>query len=301
MPNYEIALLSYDYVTPENISSLREAAAKRNIKLHEWEPHHISIWCDDGFTEPLYNNAPKHPAVIIHRTISRLQGVIFPALRLWQSGGAAVLNNLTASALARDKMATAMKLIESGLPTVSSLAFFPWEGGDFNRIPTGGVVVKPAHGLQGRGVSFFPSREEAETAARVIQWGDASEIISEHYLAQSAIGRVGEDIRAYVVNGRCVAIARRRARDPREARANLTLGASATALPLDHPAASLAVSATEAVGLDYAGVDIVEDGNDGLKILEVDAWAGFAGLERATGADISGHILDLALDRLRSK
>ena len=100
------------------------------------------------------------------------------------------------------------------------------------------------------------------------------------------------------MNGICVAVARRTASDPRERRANLTLGAVATPLPLGHPAASLAVAATEAVGLDYAGVDLVEDADRGLQILEVDAWAGFAGLEQATGADISGRILDMAMERL---
>jgi hypothetical protein len=44
---------------------------------------------------------------------------------------------------------------------------------------------------------------------------------------------------------------------------------------------------------------MVEDAERGLQILEVDAWAGFAGLEQATGADISGRILDMAMERLR--
>jgi glutathione synthase/RimK-type ligase-like ATP-grasp enzyme len=46
-------------------------------------------------------------------------------------------------------------------------------------------------------------------------------------------------------------------------------------------------------------VDLLEAGDGQLQILEVDAWAGFAGLEAATGADIAGRILDLALDKLR--
>lgn len=93
-------------------------------------------------------------------------------------------------------------------------------------------------------------------------------------------------------------MARRVASDPVEVRANLALGAVAKPLALDHPAASLAVAATKAMGLDYAGVDMVEDAAGGRQILEVDGWAGFAGLEQATGADIAGHILDMALERL---
>ena len=295
-----IILLSYDDVTPHNVMSFRRAAAERNIKLHEWIPHRISVWCGDGHVEPLYENTPRYPGVIIHRTISRLQGIVVPALRLWERNGSKILNDLSASSLARDKLATAIKLTEAGLPVVPSLAFFPWEETVFSRLPSGGTVIKPAHGLQGRGVSFFATRDEAEVEARAIQWGDAREILSEHSLAQPVIGPVGQDIRAYVVNGICVALARRTASDPNERRANLTLGAVATALSLGHPAASLAVAATEAVGLDYAGVDMVEDADKGLQILEVDAWAGFAGLEHATGTDISAHILNMAMEKLGS-
>jgi ribosomal protein S6--L-glutamate ligase len=293
-----IILLSYDDVTPYNVMSFRRAAAERNIKLCEWIPHRISIWCGDGRAEPLYENVPQDPGVIIHRTVSRLRGIVAPALRLWESSGSRILNDLSASALARDKLATALKLTEAGLPVVPSLAFFPWEETAFSRLPPGGTVIKPAHGRQGRGISFFATRDEAETEARAIQWGEAREILSEHSLAQPVIGPVGQDIRAYVVNGICVAVARRIASDPHEQRANLSLGAVATPLPPVHPAASLAVAATAAIGLDYAGVDMVEDAGQGLQILEVDAWAGFAGLEQATGADISGRILDMAMERL---
>jgi RimK family alpha-L-glutamate ligase len=248
--------------------------------------------------EPLYENAPQDPGVIIHRTVSRLQGIVAPALRLWEASGSKVLNNLSASSLARDKLATAVRLTEAGLPVVPSLGFFPWEETVFSGLPPGGTVIKPAHGRQGQGVSFFATRNEAEAKARAIQWGEAREILSEHLVAQPVIEPAGQDVRAYVVNGSCVALARRTARDPHERRANLTLGAEATALSLGHPAAALAVAATEAVGLDFAGVDMVEDAGHGWQILEVDAWAGFAGLERATGADISGRILTMAMERL---
>ena len=157
-----IILLSYDDVTPHNVTSFRRAAAKRNIKLCEWIPHRISVWCGDGRVEPLYENVRQDPGVIIHRTISRLQGIVVPALRLWESGGSRILNDLSASALARDKLATAIKLTEAGLATVPSLAFFPWEETAFSRLPVGSTVIKPAHGRQGQGVSFFATRDEAE-------------------------------------------------------------------------------------------------------------------------------------------
>src|ERR1700733_7497543 len=170
MPEIEMTLLSYDYVTPQNVISFRKAAAKRGIALQEWVPHRISVWLAGEIAQPLYENSPGHPRVIIHRTVARLQGIIAPALKLWQDGGTVILNDLSAAALSRDKLATALRLTEAGLPTVPSMAFFPWEETDFSCLPPGGTIIKPAHGLQGRDVFYFETRGQAEANARTIQW-----------------------------------------------------------------------------------------------------------------------------------
>jgi len=111
------------------------------------------------------------------------------------------------------------------------------------------------------------------------------------------VGFVGKDIRAYVVGGRCLGIMARSSVSPAEWRANLALGGKAIPLPITHPAGDLAVQATSAVRLDYAGVDILEDGSGNFVVLEVDAWAGFAGLEESVGVDVAGAILELAISR----
>ena len=66
MSRDQVILLSYDDVTPNNVMSFRGAAAERNISLCEWVPHRISVWCGDGYVQPLYENASQDPGVIIH-------------------------------------------------------------------------------------------------------------------------------------------------------------------------------------------------------------------------------------------
>ena len=39
---------------------------------------------------------------------------------------------------------------------------------------------------------------------------------------------------------------------------------------------------------------MVEDADGRIRVLEVDAWAGFAGITEVTGADVAGAILDHA-------
>ncbi|SEO23995.1 alpha-L-glutamate ligase, RimK family [Halogranum amylolyticum] len=60
---------------------------------------------------------------------------------------------------------------------------------------------------------------------------------------------------------------------------------------------AVARSATAALGLDYAGVDLIE-GSDGWYVLEVNPTAGFKGLYRATGRSPAPHIARLAVERV---
>ncbi|GAC1367974.1 MAG: hypothetical protein NVSMB32_13030 [Actinomycetota bacterium] len=296
-------VLSYPDVTPANLAALSAAAAARGVAFEQWQPHEITVWCDGATCVPLYRDEAAMPDLILHRTVARLGGVVAPALRLWAGRGTVVLNDPRSAATARDKLATAIALTRAGVPTVPSLGFFPAAALSFSRLGEGRVVVKPAHGLQGRDVAFFADREAAERAQGAAGAQEDPPVVSEHWLAQPSVGIPLEDIRAFVVGGECLALVRRRAQVAGEHRANLALGATATALELHHPAARLAVDATRALGLDYAGVDILggPDGGPGggLAVLEVDAWAGFAGVAQATGADIAGAILDLALNRRR--
>jgi ribosomal protein S6--L-glutamate ligase len=59
--------------------------------------------------------------------------------------------------------------------------------------------------------------------------------------------------------------------------------------------AEVAVHAVSILGLELAGVDMLES-RSGPKIMEVNSSPGFEGLERATGLDIAGMIVDHALE-----
>ena len=56
------------------------------------------------------------------------------------------------------------------------------------------------------------------------------------------------------------------------------------------------MTATDTIGLDYAGVDLVE-GEDGYFVLEVNPTAGFRGLYEATGRSPAPYIARLAIER----
>ncbi|KTG08576.1 ATP-dependent carboxylate-amine ligase [Haloprofundus marisrubri] len=105
------------------------------------------------------------------------------------------------------------------------------------------------------------------------------------------------DLRVYVVGEEIVGAMHRYAPEG-DWRTNVALGGDVQNATETMPeeAAETALYAAEVIGLDYAGVDLVE-GNDGWYVLEVNPTAGFKGLYKATGKSPAPHIAQLAIER----
>ena len=104
------------------------------------------------------------------------------------------------------------------------------------------------------------------------------------------------DVRVYVVDGEIVGAMYRYAPD-NDWRTNVALGGDVEDATddLPEPAREMARRAADAIGLDYAGVDLVE-GDDGWFVLEVNPTAGFKGLYEATGVSPAPHIAKAAIE-----
>ncbi len=99
----------------------------------------------------------------------------------------------------------------------------------------------------------------------------------------------GRDIRVEVVGGKPIAAMERRARAG-EFRSNATLGGSISPYMPTDDETELAISACEAVGADFAGVDIIST-PDGPVVCEVNSNAHLKNLLDCTGIDASEAIL----------
>jgi ribosomal protein S6--L-glutamate ligase len=97
-----------------------------------------------------------------------------------------------------------------------------------------------------------------------------------------------------VIGDRVFAAMRRRARAG-EFRSNIHRGGEAEAIELPREFAEAAVKATRVIGLEVAGVDMLE-ARTGPKILEVNSSPGFEGLEAVTGLDIAGAYVRHAIE-----
>jgi len=105
------------------------------------------------------------------------------------------------------------------------------------------------------------------------------------------------DLRIYVVGEQVVGAMNRYAPEG-DWRTNVALGGDVDDATegLSDEVEQIARRAADVVGLDYAGVDIVQ-GVDGHYVLEVNPTAGFKGLFKATGRSPAPHIARLAIER----
>ena len=150
------------------------------------------------------------------------------------------------------------------------------------------VVLKTLVGMQGTGVELY---EEISTALNKLKM---LKQVGEKALVQDFIAETrGQDIRAFVIGDQVVASMQRTASNG-DFRANLHQGGKAESIDLIEEEKRIAIQATKAIGLDVAGVDLIRT-NQGTMILEVNASPGLEGIEKVSGKDIAGMMVDYLL------
>lgn len=283
-----VHLLSYPAVVADNLILLRSAAGQLGMQLVEIEPHELTLAISDSGISVWWNEKPFAPAAVMHRTVSRLLTVIRPALVSLQLKGSYVMNDIDAAICSRNKIESAITFHRHGIPFVPSAGLFP--GGKIAGVHlVDGVVTKPAFGTRGRDVHFYANQEQAQEALDSTFPQDL--LVIEPQVVQGDWGQDAIDYRAYVVGGVCVALGSRR--PPAGQRlSNVAHGATVEPLDPTGAAGALAQRCAQAFGLDACGVDLVEI-NGQLFVSEIDAWAGFAALQQATGVDVAQKILEL--------
>ena len=217
---------------------------------------------------------------------------------LLERQGVPVFNSARAIALCDDKTFTHLALSRAGLPmprTVLCPQTFPANGYpevDFVR-QAGGMLGFPMVVKEGCGSFGYQVylAQDAQAAARIVREKAGTPLLFQEYIQESA----GQDLRLYMVGGRCVAAMRRV--NPRDFRANIQHGGHGEMYVPAEEEIDLAAAACRALGLDFAGVDILPS-DRGPLICEVNSNAHFHALSALTGADIPGSILSYIRRRI---
>lgn len=238
---------------------------------------------------------PRYDVVIprIGATVTRYA---LSVLRELEEAGAIMLNGTEAVALARDKVRSLQLLARDRLRVPRTVCMRNVAGLEATLELVGGcpVIVKLPNGTQGIGTMLVES-EASLLALLETLWAMGQDVVLQEYVRESD----GRDIRAFVVGGRVVASMRRRAARG-EFRSNLHRGAHAEPVELSKRYEKCALAATRALGLEVAGVDILE-GKAGPVVVEVNSSPGLEGIESASSIDIATAIIALAETRARRR
>jgi RimK family alpha-L-glutamate ligase len=214
--------------------------------------------------------------------------------------GVPVYNDARAIERSVDKSMTSFLLHRAGIPTPPAWASesVPHARRVVMRETAAGreVVLKPLFGSQGKGLVRLAGDGENGCAALPSLRAYGQLAYMQRFVPP--LTSPGFDWRVLVVGGKAVTAMRRVSEHWVH---NVAQGGRCEAQPLTPELARLAERASTALGLDYAGIDLVpcdaSASDAGAQVIEVNGVAAWRGLQSVTAFDIAGCIVDDLLTR----
>lgn len=215
--------------------------------------------------------------------VTRRLGVLHALRKLsvpvWNSAQAierCVDKSMTTFLIKRAGLPTPPTFSVEGLPAAQAIAA--------RELPKRPLVLKPLFGSQGRGIRLIKTLGDLPPP----------EEVDDTYYLQHYVERAGppfSDFRVFVCAGRVVDMMVRRGDNWIT---NIQKGAVPGLVPQDLRArlSEYALSATQAVEADFAGVDIMPAADGTLQVVEVNSMPAWSGLQKVAQADIAGTIAD---------
>lgn len=268
----------------------REVAQRRGHQLEIADPLECALVLSTDGPRLLVQGQPLEGIdAALPRIGASLPGQGVAVVSHLEAMGVPVLNGSSAIRRARDKLLALQVLTMSGIHVPRTVLARAASQVDLALEIVGGppVVLKLLRGTQGVGVILAETRAAVSSTLDAL-WALGQDVLIQEYVVESA----GRDVRVLVVGGKIVAAMRRQARSG-EWRSNIHRGGAGTRIELDPSYVATAIAATRAIGLDVAGVDLLE-GRDGPRVIEVNASPGFEGLDRVCGVDVAKAIFDQA-------
>ncbi|WP_299636755.1 30S ribosomal protein S6--L-glutamate ligase [uncultured Ruegeria sp.] len=208
-------------------------------------------------------------------------------LRQFEMMGVYPLNESVAIGRSRDKLRSMQLLARDGIGLpVTTFAHDPKQTEEVLKLAGGApIVIKLLEGTQGIGVVLADTNRSAKSVVEAFR-GAGVNIMLQEFITEAG----GTDIRAIVVGGKVVAAMKRTGAEG-DFRSNLHRGGSAQVVKLTPEERATAVRAAKTMGLNACGVDMLR-ANHGPVVMEVNSSPGLEGVEKATGLDIAGKMIE---------
>jgi ribosomal protein S6--L-glutamate ligase len=208
-------------------------------------------------------------------------------LRQFEMRGIWPLNESVAIGRSRDKLRSMQLLAKRGIGLPVTCFAHSAKQADAMIEMAGGapVVIKLLEGTQGVGVMLGETHNSARSVIEAFRGANVNILVQE-FIPEAD----GEDFRIFVVGDKVVGAMRRKSPSG-EFRSNLHRGGQATPVKITPEERSTALRSAKAMGLNVCGVDILRS-NHGAVVMEVNSSPGLEGIEKSTGKDIAGAIID---------
>ncbi len=267
---------------------LKEAAEARGHELNIINT--LQCYMNIASRRPeIYYNSEKLPVydAVIPRIGASITFYGLAVLRQFEMMGVYPLNESVAIGRSRDKLRSMQILAREGIGLpVTTFAHDPKQTEEVVRLAGGApLVVKLLEGTQGIGVVLADTNRSAKSVIEAFRGANVNILVQE-FIKEAG----GSDIRVLVIGGKVVAAMKRTGAEG-EFRSNLHRGGSAQTVKISPEERSTAVRAARALGLNVCGVDMLR-ANHGAVIMEVNSSPGLEGVEKATGIDIAGRVIE---------
>ena len=215
--------------------------------------------------------------------------------------GVRVFNTAHAIGVSDDKIATYQYLAQQHLPiprTIIAPKIFSTGHIDTETIQLAidqlgfPMILKEAFGSFGEQVYLIRSKVELFRKIESIQ-GKA--FIFQEFISSS----YGIDLRLHVVGNQVIAAMKRN--NAEDFRANVTAGGSMEVYEPTEQEKALAITATKAIGADFAGVDLLFGPNNQPIICEINSNAHIRNMYDCTGINVADAMIDYILDTLSNE
>jgi len=270
-----------------SIRRLLQEAKKARIQCDVIHPLECQLIIDGPHSRILVGSEPipRYDA-ILPRIGTSITDYGLAVVKQFETLGTRAVNTSQAIAESRDKLRSLQILTEAGLSVPTTVLTRSQRGtrAALLAVKSMPVVLKLLRGTQGVGVMIVHSPLSMISVLDTLR-DLGQDTLIQRFVAEGA----GQDYRALVVGGRVIGAMRRTA-PPGEFRSNIHRGGEGTPIKLPRAYEQAAVKAAKVLGLEIAGVDLMES-TTGPQIIEVNSSPGFEGIEKATGLNIAREMI----------
>ncbi len=284
----------------EELSDLKKAISKNNAGYVSINLSESFVRIEGGNVALMHTNGGKAEHISADAAVMRSIGIIRDyeqfSHRLWlaqalELNGMVISNKISSWVSASDKLGTLIILSKYKIPvpdTTSSENFFHGYAAVKKYSDT---VIKPLR--SGKGIGVFRI-SDPDAAMHIFSY--FTNLSKPIYVQRFLDKKGGGDYRVVVVGGEVIGAEFRKAKGWKS---NVAQGAEPRKAQINAEMREIAIKATEALKLDYAGIDIA-DTKDGYYVLEANPTISWSGFRRVTGVNPASYIVKNLISNVKN-